>query len=39
MVKKKQRAGKKFFHGDDLTKVKEDRRQRSTTEPWEKKKR
>lgn len=33
----KSRAGEKFFHGDDLTKTKEDRKRRSSTEPWEKK--
>lgn len=33
---KKSRAGAKFFHGDDLTKTKEDRKRRSASEPWEK---
>lgn len=34
---RKSRAGAKFFHGDDLTKTKEDRKRRSASEPWEKK--
>jgi hypothetical protein len=34
---KKSRSGPNFFHGDDLTKTKEDRKRRSKTEPWEKK--
>ncbi len=37
MAAAKKRAGKKFFHGDDLTKTTADRKRRSKTESWEKK--
>lgn len=36
-MKKRHRAGKKYFHGDDLTKKALDRKRKSKTEPWEKK--
>lgn len=35
---RKSRAGKKFSHGDDLTKTREDAKRTSTTQSWEKKK-
>ena len=38
MHKKKIRKGSRFYHGDDLTQIGEDRKRRSKTEPWEKKK-
>jgi len=38
MKKKKIRKGKKYFHGDDLTKKALDRKRRSKTEPWENRK-
>ncbi|KKW18753.1 MAG: hypothetical protein UY60_C0004G0012 [Parcubacteria group bacterium GW2011_GWB1_50_9] len=34
---KRVRKGSRFFHGDDLTKTALDRKRRSKTEPWEKK--
>jgi hypothetical protein len=34
---KKSRAGKKFSHGDDLTKTREDAKRTSSTQSWEKK--
>jgi len=37
MLKKKSRKGKKFFHGDDLTKTALDRKRRAKTESWKKK--
>jgi len=33
---KKSRAGKKFAHGDDLTKTREDAKRTSSTQSWEK---
>lgn len=33
---KKSRAGKKFSHGDDLTKTGADAKRTSTTQSWEK---
>lgn len=35
----KSRKGKRYFHGDDLTKKALDRKRKSKTEPWGKKKR
>jgi hypothetical protein len=35
---KKKRAGVHFFHGDNLKKKGLDRKRRSKTEPWEKRK-
>ncbi|MEK9179798.1 MAG: hypothetical protein AAB897_00060 [Patescibacteria group bacterium] len=37
-MKKRSRKGSRYFHGDDLTKVGLDRKRRSKTEPWEKRK-
>lgn len=36
-AKKRSRSGPRFFHGDDLTKTREDRKRTSSSEPWEKK--
>ncbi len=38
-MKKQTRKGKRYYHGDNLTKKALDRQRHSKTEPWEKKKR